>query len=148
MIPNADGSYQVECRILDRKVGCFVAELSGDKILVKTFLLITMRGTPEGSELSRGLGSGTGRRVPALDHLVTLVRTDLGSDPEIVGLLRDCGCGGILDLTTLLCQESVLAGYATGFRDYLGRNLERCLGDRSPGTARLKDGPQEAGEPA
>ena len=119
LTPAPRGPYLVEYRILEHKLGYLVAEVMGDAVLVRTFLLVTMQGTPEGSEFSRRLRL---RRPDIeyleLDRLGTLVATDLARDPEIAGLLRDCGCGGALDLAPKIQASTFFEGYAARLRDY------------------------------
>lgn len=124
LIPGSGHTYLVEYRFFEHKLGYLVAERIGDLVLIRTFLLVTMQGTPEGSEFARRLRL---RRPDieylGLDRLGTLVRTDLARDPEIAGLLRSCGCGGALDLGAKIVDGSIAEGYADRFRSYTGRRL-------------------------
>ncbi len=124
LTPLSGNAYLVEYRILQHKLGYLVAEVLGDVVLVRTFLLVTMQGTPEGSEFSRRLRL---RRPDIeyleLDHLGTLIATDLARDPEIAGLLRECGCGGALDFAPNIQVTAILEGYAARFRGHMGLAL-------------------------
>lgn len=122
--PAPGGGYLVEYRLAKLKLGYLVAEVAGDAVLVRTFLLVTMRGTPEGSEFARRLRLGR----PDIEHLEldrlgTLVATDQARDPEIAGLLRDCGCGDALDLAPRVEAARILDGYADRFRRYTSTAL-------------------------
>ena len=130
LVPTLGGAYLVEYRIRGHKLGYLVAEPLGDVVLVRTFLLVTMQGTPEGSEFSRRLRL---RRPDIeyleLDRLGTLVRTDLARDSEIAGLTRDCGCGGALDFAAGVEAGVIAEGYAARFRAHMGLALN-CLAVR------------------
>jgi len=118
------GTLLVEYRILGHKVGYLVAEPLEDKVLVRTFLLVTMQGTPEGSEFARRLRlCRPDIEYLELDRLGTLVRTDLARDPQIADLLRDCGCGGALELAAHTRAGTIAEGYAARFRRYTDRIL-------------------------
>ena len=111
LIPGHRGTFLAEYRILGLKVGYLVAEPLTDKVLIRTFLLVTMQGTPEGSELARWLGLSR----PDIDHLELdsfgmLATTDLIRDTGIAELLRDCGCGGALEVARKIYSGSITEG--------------------------------------
>ena len=122
--PRPGHTYLVEYRFFEHKLGYLVAEQLGDLVLIRTFLLVTMQGTPEGSEFARRLRL---RRPDieylGLDRLWTLVATDLARDPEIAALLRECGCGGAVDLARKLPAATNGEGFAAHFRKFAGPPL-------------------------
>ena len=95
--------------------------------LIQTFLFITMDGTPEGAEFWRRLRlSGADRAYLGLDDLRTYAESDLKSDPELVRILSDCGCGHLFDVAKGACPEQ--PGYARLLRSYLGLDQKRSFG--------------------
>ncbi len=101
-ISNSDRrNVLVEFEFLGRKVGYLVARLLEDKVLIRTFLLLTMEGTPEANTLRQRLGL---RREDmtylGLDDLATYATTDLREDLQLVAALGDCGCGHLFDVLT------------------------------------------------
>jgi hypothetical protein len=106
----AAGSVMVEYRIHDQRLGYVVltptAEHGGDRgagaggvAVVRTFLFLTMQGTPEARMLQQRLRLSR-RDVEwlKLDDLAAFTQTDLREDDQLRGLLQDCGCGHLFDL--------------------------------------------------
>jgi hypothetical protein len=90
-------------------------------VLVTTFLLLTMQGTPE----SRRLRAALQLRRPdveytGLDDIRSFVNSDLAEDQELAEVFRACGCGDLLKLRTdqQVNRSPVRAGT---LRRYLGR---------------------------
>ena len=78
--PQDDNTYLVEYHLDDYKVGYVVAERLDDVILLKTFLFLTMDGTPEGTKLWKQLRlDRSGKEYTGLDRLPTFMDTDLAS---------------------------------------------------------------------
>ena len=119
-----DGQLGVEVRLGGERVGYLIAERIDDKVLVKTFLLITMQGTPEGSRLHQRLRIGReDLGYLGLDNLAKLTMTDLLRDDEIAGIFRECGCEGILALARGDVWAGVIQGFAAEFKTYFGPSL-------------------------
>ena len=116
----ADG-FLVEASDLGAKVGYFVAEVYPEFIFVKTFLFLTMQGTPEARCLRRKLGlSRSDIEYFKLDNFFTLACSDLGEDPELRRALAECGCDYLLDLSNPRKQVSWLKRYRDPLRQELG----------------------------
>jgi len=97
------GSYLAEYWLGAAKVGYFAANMVDDKIIVKTFLFLTMDGTPEGRRLNQLLGlSRNDKRWLNMDNLNAFVMTDLTRYPDIRTILTQCGCGHLVDLAAKL----------------------------------------------
>ena len=91
--------YLVDVWIGPHKVGYLVAQVLPRMVFIKTFLFLTMQGTPE-SELLRGklgLGRSDVERYK-LDEFHTLTGTDIIKDPLLARVLGECGCGHLLSL--------------------------------------------------
>jgi hypothetical protein len=121
----------VECRegkkffvaygIGEYRFGYFVCEVVEQIIVIKTFLFLTMSGTPEAKKLYAKLKlKRKDIEYHKLDDLQTFYDSDLGSDPEIAAALTDCGCGHLLNKKPeerdLLFQKA----RAASLRKYLG----------------------------
>jgi hypothetical protein len=95
----------VEYRLGPHRVGYLVATpLHGSAgqaplVAVRTFLFLTMQGTPESRQLAKQLKL-TRRDIDwlGLHELAAFTQTDLGADPELRGLLQRCGCGHLFAL--------------------------------------------------
>ena len=118
-LPTAGSCFLVEYRFCDEKLGYLVARVTDNKVLVQTFLFLTMDGTPEGTELWKQLRlHRLAKKYLGLDEFKTFVATDLRADREIVALLRGCGCGHLFDAFTF--KGVLQSGYAQAIRKYLG----------------------------
>lgn len=117
-----EGPYLVECPLLQfGRVGYFVARLVEDKILIQTFLFLTMQGTPESKLLRERLRlQRKDIEQLQLDRLDTFTHTDLGNDAELVRAFQECGCGHLLDLSQLATGQLSRTDAAGEIRAYLG----------------------------
>jgi hypothetical protein len=110
----------VEFRIAGKKLGYLVTTRLPDRVLVRTFLFLTMQGTPE----SRLLRDRLKLQRPDIDHLgldrlETLTLTDIRDDPELVASFRSCGLGHLFDLFDLDDATLLRRGKKREVRDYL-----------------------------
>lgn len=123
--PLRDSEVLVEYRLTGVKLGYLVVRLLPKVALVRTFLFLTMDGTPEGNELVRKLRlRRSDKEYLGLDKLATFAKTDLRNDVELVSLLRECGCGGLFDVVEY--RRLPQQGRAQEIRKYL--NLSRRTG--------------------
>jgi hypothetical protein len=100
LIPCRDGKFlaSMGCGSKNQyRLGYFLAEVLPDLVLIKTFLFLTMNGTPEAELLRDTLGmSRADIEHYQLDKLHTLVSSDIADDPLLVRVFRQCGCGHLL----------------------------------------------------
>ncbi len=93
------GGYLVDVEMGPHKVGYLVAHVLPQMILVKTFLTLTMQGTPECKLLREKLGL---QRADVerykLDDLKTLLATDMSRDPLLARVFSECGLGHLFSL--------------------------------------------------
>jgi hypothetical protein len=116
----ADG-FLVEAGQPAKKLGYFVVEVYADFVFVRTFLFLTMQGTPEARCLRRKLGlSRNDIEHFRLDHLFTLACSDLGDDQELRRALAECGCDYMLDFSNPEKRVSYLNRYRNPLRRELG----------------------------
>jgi hypothetical protein len=97
LTPREPGKYLVDVRLGYHKVGYFVAQVLPDLVLIRTFLFLTMQGTPEADRLRDKLGlSRTDVERYKLDHFHTLTASNIADDPLLSRVLAECGCGHLL----------------------------------------------------
>ena len=115
------GDVLVEFRFDVRKVGYVVLSRVGDRALVRTFLLLTMTGTPEGDRLGRRLRlTRDEARWLGLHRLSSLAASDVRDDAELVRILAECGCGQLAEVARGIDFVKVATGYAAELRKYIG----------------------------
>jgi hypothetical protein len=115
------GDRLVEYQFCGYKLGYFPVEVVDGKVLIKTFLFITMTGTPEARLLYKNLGL-VRRDIEELsfDSIETFHNTDVLEDEELRSLLATCGCGHLLEMVTLEDPTLLKRGRARQIRHYLG----------------------------
>ncbi len=115
------GRLLVELGQAGRKLGYFVVEIYAGFVFVKTFLFLTMQGTPESKCLREKLGlSRSDIEYFKLDSMFTLAFSDVGEDPELRRALAQCGCDHLLDLDQTSGPVSWLKRYRASFRREIG----------------------------
>ncbi len=99
-IVRRDGpDYLAEFRLHDARVGYLPCRLAQGRVVARTFLFLTMDGTPEGDALWRTLRlARDDKRYLGLDDFRMFVSTDLTLDDRIAETLASCGCGGLVEL--------------------------------------------------
>ena len=106
--------------VTGRRVGYFLVELVDGVALVKTFLFLTMKGTPESERLYEMLGA---RRDDIehleLDELETFMKPDVIKDKELAEIFKKCGCGQLLELHTEFLFDYESDGDAEAIKAYL-----------------------------
>lgn len=97
VVPRGVQDNLVEVRLGRYKLGYFVAHTLPHMILIRTFLFLTMQGTPESEKLRTKLGLHRGDvERYRLDDLATLADSDLVKDELLVRVLSECDCGHLL----------------------------------------------------
>ncbi len=94
-----DENSLVELCLGSQRVGYFVAQVLPHMVLIKTYLFLTMQGTPEAAKLREKLGLYRADiEHYKLDKFFTLVASDIVGDPLLVRILSECGCGHLVSL--------------------------------------------------
>lgn len=120
--------FLVEYRLYHHLLGYFPVRRLADKIIVKTFLFLTMSGTPEQRLLYKKLGLlRLHREQQCLDQLNLFLLTDVQDDPVLKQVFVECGCGHLLDMATPELRAQAEAGVADNLRKFLGINDETDL---------------------
>jgi hypothetical protein len=124
------------------RVGYLVARVFQDKVVITTFLLLTMEGTPECRLLKRNLGlTRQDIEYEGLDRLETFLAPDVLADKDLVRVLEESGCGSLLALARDGFPQTAVAGRAEELKRFLritggaDRKLSRRLCSPRPGTA-------------
>jgi hypothetical protein len=119
----------VEAGVPGRIVGYFVVAVTPDFAFVKTFLFLTMQGTPEARKLrEKARLNKTDIMLFKLDNLYTLGYSDLGEDADLRAVLGACGCGHLLDML----EPGSRLSWLDGHRDRLRRVVGLPLDERGP----------------
>jgi len=125
-VAEARGSWLVEVKVFDRRIGYFVATRVVNSIVVRTFLFLTMEGTPESQLLKQNLRFKRADITQLhLHELKTFLYTDLQKDSKLVHLFEECGCGHLLTLRSRDSLDTVAAGQAELVRKYLHPSVFR-----------------------
>jgi len=121
---NGGTEWLVEYKMDSKRLGYLVASVEKDIVLVKTFLFLTMRGTPE--ELKIRTATKTHPRfveIMKLDDLKSYISSDLRLDSQLRSIFTQCGCGHLFDLGDQLNDGHYDIGRAESVRRYLGMKL-------------------------
>jgi hypothetical protein len=124
LVPAGRGRWLVEYRFFQHRLGYFVAEEVDGRVLIATFLFLTMEGTPEGNELRQRLRVRTDDvSWLGMDTLSYFVLSDVAKDADLTAVLSECGCGHLFQL---LKPDAVVAR-ATGVAARTRQHLEMPL---------------------
>ncbi|MBI3725359.1 hypothetical protein HY251_15610 [bacterium] len=89
-----DGEFLLEFRWSTTRLGHVLVTIVNDVALVRTFLFLTMSGTPEATRLRQKLKLAR-KDIDRFElaSLNTFLVSDLRDDPELVRMFDDCGIG-------------------------------------------------------
>jgi hypothetical protein len=120
LFPRGSGNWLAEFRFAGRRLGYFTATEVDAKIVVTTFLFLTMERTPEGDNLRRRLHVvRDDMDWLKMDTLGYFAFSDVGKDPGLRAIFTDCGCGHLLDLLKPGSTIALREGVAADTRKYL-----------------------------
>jgi hypothetical protein len=116
------GKIWARCPSPGGDLGYFVGEIVNDCILFRSFLFLTMTGTPQSKKLKRRLRlERRAIELLRLDRLDTFVNSDLSQDPALVRIFNDCDLGHLLALREHLGDDDKAPRrVASQLRLYLG----------------------------
>jgi hypothetical protein len=96
----------IACSTDGLKFGYLLAEVIQGILLIRTFLLLTNIGTPEGDRLAKLTGLQVDDlKYLSIDNLQGLASSDIDQNEEICSLFRAAGCGDILELCRKMRTE-------------------------------------------
>jgi hypothetical protein len=135
-----EDEFLVEYRLFEQKLGYFVFKALDDMYVAKTFLFLTMDGTPEGQKLWEKLRlTKKDKQYTGLDRLSTFVLSDMKDDPELVAVFEECGCAHLFNITEEELTDRQLRGSAEDVRKYLGNRLDRAVREIRQRSAGVRD---------
>jgi hypothetical protein len=113
--------YLIAFHVRGTRVGYLPARLVQDRLVITSFLLLTMEGTPEGRRLREKLRL-TRRDIEygGLDRLETFLTPDVLGDRDLVRVLEECGCGSLLTLAREGFPHTAVVGHAEELKRFLG----------------------------
>jgi hypothetical protein len=111
----------IEFKLCGIRIGYLASRVVDGKIVIVTFLFLTMEGTPENRLLKRRHGV-TSRDISymGLDRFETFLSPDVIVDRQLTGVLNECGCGELLYLERLRSPQAAENERAEEIRRYLG----------------------------
>lgn len=113
-----EGRFLIPFVLFGWKLGYFVFEVFRDKVVIVTFLFLTMDGTPESAKLkAQWKLQKLDKKTLQIDDLKVLLMSDIKNDPNLVKLFEDCGCGHLFKVAKAEVQP--VLGYAEDIRKYL-----------------------------
>jgi hypothetical protein len=116
-----EDTYRIEYHLTGHRVGYLTARVAQGKLVVTTFLFLTMSGTPEGTQLRERLRlTRWDIEHEGLDRLGTFLGTDVHSDPGLAAALEKCGCGSLLALARSGFAPEQVPGRAAELKRFLG----------------------------
>ena len=93
------GTLLINYEIRGKKLGYFVAEITGNKILIRTFLFLTYNDTFEGELLNRSTGlEKLDKKYLSIDKLSTFLASKISKRSPVGKIFCDANCGHLLDL--------------------------------------------------
>ncbi|NEW82736.1 MAG: hypothetical protein GZ094_10270 [Mariniphaga sp.] len=114
----------IEYSILECKVGYFRVDVVDGLAVVRTFLLLTQSGTPEGQLLWKNTGlQKLDTKYLIMDKLSSFMYSDIGDNDRIRKILQASGCQGLLDLYAIINKSGARHpnhSISSMMLDYLG----------------------------
>lgn len=96
------GSLMITYHIMQKKLGYFVADIVGNKILIRTFLFLTYNRTFEGELLNRSTGfEKLDKKYLNIDKLSTFLASKIERNSFAGKIFSNAKCGHLLDLATM-----------------------------------------------
>ena len=129
VVERSGEDYLISFHFYGIRVGYLVARVVDEKLLITTFLFLTMQGTPEHRQMKERLRlSRPDIEYQDLDKLATFLTKDVLADDELVKVLEEAGCGSLLDLA----RDGFPHTEADGRAEELKRFLRISGGNKGP----------------
>lgn len=101
---NKKGEWLFEFKLLNHKVGYFVADIIDQKIILRTFLFITNNGTPEGDKLLEHTGFlKEDKQYLAIDKFSSFMHSDIKNNERIKSIFINAGCQSLFEIDPSVC---------------------------------------------
>lgn len=115
------GQQLIEFYYNSKKLGYLAFDLIGTNLIIRTFLFLTMDGTPEGEALQDMLGiCAEDKKYLAIDRLSTFIISDIKSNPEVKQHFINAGCGQLFEWKDIDYSMFHEVKQATMIQSYLG----------------------------
>lgn len=125
VVENFQGKSLIEYRFYQDKVGYLVAEIVDGAVLIKTFLLLTNDGTPEGAKLKELAGlSQVDKKYFEIDKLSTFLYSDISANPELKSVFVKAGCENLFTVESIRKQNHEQKKAAAPLLKYLNQSKE------------------------
>jgi hypothetical protein len=134
VVKRESGVTWLEARTsFERRIGYFLVVPAEGVALVKTFLFLTMEGTPE-SELLYKENRLQRQDIEhlGLDKLATFMRPDMVKDENIAEMFKRCGCGQLLEVHSERPPCELDQGNAKEIKAYLAPVLDAASRQQKP----------------
>jgi hypothetical protein len=106
ILPLKGNRMLIACFVEKLKLGYLLAELIDGIVIIRTFLLLTNSGTPEGNRLAKLTGLQVDDfKYLSIDNLQGLANSDIEQNESICNIFRAAGCGDILELCKKMRTE-------------------------------------------
>lgn len=103
---NKKGKWLFEFKLLEHKVGYFVADIIDEKIILRTFLFLTNNGTPEGEKLLEQTGfMKEDKMYLAIDKFSSFIHSDIKNNERIKALFINAGCQSLFEIDPSVCVQ-------------------------------------------
>jgi hypothetical protein len=115
------GAWLVPCHLHEYKLGYAVVAPARGAFVVRTFLSLTMRGTPEGDRLHKRFRlTRSEAEWLHLHRMSSFTQTDLRDDAELREMLDASGCGHLIEMRLDDDCSPLTEGYAAAVRKFIG----------------------------
>jgi len=125
IVQDMPGKFLIEYRFVELKVGYLAATLLEGKLILTTFLFLTMDGTPEGRKLKEVLHIKRQELAyNKLDDIKTFTHTDVLENSTLATIFKECGCGDLIKLRERK-GDTVDTPFAAEIKKYLRLDKRR-----------------------
>lgn len=123
MVTNKYGQQMIAFSIFDKKVGYLVYSYVSNKIVIRTFLLITCADTPEGQKLEELIGlEKQDVQFLGVDKLSAFACSDIIKNEPLYELFKLAGCEGLFNISESARIQKDMVQNAARIFDYLNGN--------------------------
>lgn len=104
----------------DHKIGYFVVTHHGDKWILRTFLLLTNEGTPEGQKLKELTAiNKIDAKYLKIDTMDAFIHYDIGGNEKLTAVFTEAGCGPLLEYAKFFDRTNLKVKNADALSKYL-----------------------------
>ncbi len=117
-----DGSILIAYKTDLETLGYLKAVITGDKLVIRTFLFLTNNGTPEGKKLAELIGvTKADKKYLGIDKLELFLTSDIEDNEPLKKIFCQAGCGQLFTLKEQLEYDPDFTFKSTAFvSKYLG----------------------------